>query len=175
MLVRSAIDPSVLAAPIRDVAQAIDASQPVFDVGLLEHRVSESLAERRERASVLGAFAALALLIAVVGIYSVMSYSVARRTHEIGVRMALGAGHAEVLRMVVHAGLRISTLGIVIGLAGGLLVTRVLKTFLYGVESTDGITFCLVCTALTFAAFLASYWPARRAARVDPMVALRQE
>lgn len=175
VLVRGVDDPSALAAPIRRIAQSIDSSQPVFDVDLLEHRVSESLTERRERASVLTAFAALALLIAVVGIYSVMSYSVARRTYEIGVRMALGAARGQVLRMIVHAGLRIATVGIIIGLTGALFVTRVLKTFLYGVEPTDAITFVLVCATLTLAAFLASYFPARRAARVDPMVALRQE
>ena len=120
LLVRGTGDPSSLAAPIRRVAQAIDPSQPLFDVELLEHKVSVSLAERRERASVLGAFAALALLIAVVGIYGVMSYSVARRTHEIGIRWpwvrngrcaANGGG----------SGLRMAAFGMTIGLAGALL------------------------------------------------------
>jgi|HubBroStandDraft_1064217.scaffolds.fasta_scaffold01905_8 putative ABC transport system permease protein len=174
-LVRGAGDPSALAAPIRRVAQSIDPSQPLFDVELLERRVSESLAERRERATVLGAFAGLALLIAVVGIYGVMSYSVARRTHEIGIRMALGAGRSNVLRMVVGAGLRMAAFGITIGLAGALFLTGVLKTFLYGVTPTDRTTFCLVCVTLGAAAFLASYLPARRASSVNPMAALRRE
>jgi putative ABC transport system permease protein len=175
VLVRGAGDPSALAAPIRKVAQAIDPSQPLFDMELLEHRVAESLTERRLRAAVLGAFAALALLIAVVGIYSVLSYSVARRTHEIGIRMALGAARGDVLRMVVNGGMRMTGFGIAIGLAGALLATRVLRAFLYGVDATDGITFGLVCAILSAAALLASYLPARRAAAVDPMVALRRE
>jgi putative ABC transport system permease protein len=168
-------DPSALADPIRRVVQAIDPTQPVFDVELLEHKVSLSLAERRERAAVLGAFAALALLIAVVGIYGVMSYSVARRTHEIGIRMALGAERSDVLGMVVASGLRMAAFGVAIGLAGALLVTRVLKTFLYGVEPTDATTFVSVSAILAASAFFASYLPARRAATVDPMSALRQE
>jgi putative ABC transport system permease protein len=175
VLVRGSGDPSALAPAIRRVVQSIDRTQPLFDVGLLERKISHSLAERRQRATILGAFAGLALLIAAVGIYSVMSYSVARRTHEIGLRMALGARPGDVLRMVVGAGLRVAAFGVAIGLAGALLVTRVLGTFLYGVETTDRITFCLVCAILGAAAFWASYLPARRAATVDPMAALRQE
>ncbi len=175
VLVLCAGDPSALAAPIRRVAQAIDPGQPLFDVELLEHRVAESLAERRERATILGAFAALALLIAVVGVYGVMSYSVARRTHEIGVRMALGADRCNLLRMVVMGGLKMAAFGICVGLAGALSVTRVLRTFLYGIESTDRITLGLVCAILGVSAFLASYLPARRAATLDPMAALRRE
>jgi putative ABC transport system permease protein len=105
----------------------------------------------------------------------VMSYSVARRTHEIGIRMALGAERSDVLRMVVWSGLRMATFGMAIGLAAALLVTRVLKTFLYGVEPRDGTTLVLVSAILAAAAFFASYLPARRAASVDPMSALRQE
>jgi putative ABC transport system permease protein len=175
VVVRGAGDPSALAAPMRGVAQAIDPGQPLFDVELLERRVSKSLAERRERATVLGAFAALALLIAVVGIYGVISYSVARRTHEIGLRMALGAGPNDVLRMVVSTGLCMAAFGMAIGLAGALLVTRVLRTFLYGIETTDATTFCLACTIMGATAFFACYLPARRAATVDPMAALRRE
>jgi ABC-type antimicrobial peptide transport system permease subunit len=154
---------------------SVDPSQPLFDVGLLEQRVSESLAERRERAMVLGAFAGLALLIAAVGIYAVMSYSVVRRKHEIGVRMALGARQRDVLQMVVSAGLRMAACGMAIGLAGAFFLTRLLRTFLYGVDPTDWTTFSIVCVILSAAAFLASYLPARRAARVDPMAALRCE
>ena len=171
VLVRGAGDPSPLSAPIRRVAQTIDPSQPLFDVELLEHKVAVSLADRRNRATVLGAFAALALLIAVVGIYAVMSYSVARRTHEIGLRMALGAGRGDVVRMVVKGGLRMAA----IGLSGALFLTRALRTFLYGIEPTDRITFCLASAILGAAAFLACYLPARRAATVDPMTALRRE
>jgi putative ABC transport system permease protein len=175
VLVRGAGGPSALAAPIRHAAQAIDPTQPLFDIELLERRISISLAERRERATVLGAFAAFGLLIAVLGIYGVMSYSVARRTHEIGLRIALGARPKDVLQMVVRRGLRIAALGMAIGLAGALLVTRVLRKFLYGIEVTDPATFCLVCAVLGATALLASYLPARRAASVDPMAALRRE
>ena len=173
VLVRGTGDPATLATPIRGVARSIDAGQPLFDVDLLEHRVAESMAERRDRATVLAAFAGLALLIAVVGIYGVLSYAVARRTHEIGLRMALGAERGDVVRLVVGAGLRMAAVGMAVGLAGAFLVTRVLKTFLYGVEPTDRLTFCVVCAVLGAAAFLASYLPARRAAAVDPMTALR--
>ncbi len=175
LLVRSAGDPSVLAAPMRGIVQSIDRSQPVFDVELLERRVSQSLAARRERALVLGAFAALALAIAVVGIYGVLSYSVARRTHEIGLRMALGAGRTEVLKLIVGAGLRLAAAGMAIGLAGAVALTRVLSTFLYGTKATDVATFATVCAVLAAAALCASYVPAHRAARVDPMAALRRE
>jgi putative ABC transport system permease protein len=175
ILVRGAGDPSALAAPIRRVAQSIEPSQPLFDVDLLEHRVSESLAERRDRATVLGAFATPALLIAVVGTYGVMSYSVARRTHEIGVRMALGAEHSDVLGMVMGSGLRLAASGMAIGLAGALFVTRLLKTVLYGIKPADLTTLSIVCAILGAAALLASYLPARRASTVDPMTALHQE
>lgn len=174
-LVRGQRDPSALAPAIRHVAQSIDSSQPLFDVQLLENRISESLSERRRRAAILGMFASLALLIAVVGIYGVMSYSVARRTHEIGLRMALGAGRDDILHLVVGAGLRMAAAGILLGLAGALSLTRVLKTFLYGIQPTDPLTLSLVCATLAIAAFLASYLPARRAATVDPMAALRRE
>jgi putative ABC transport system permease protein len=175
VLVRGAGDPSSLAPAIRRLVLSVDSSQPLFDVGLLEQRVSDSLAERRERATILGAFASLALLIAAVGIYAVMSCSVARRTHEIGIRMALGAQRGDVLRMVVGDGLRIAACGTAVGLAGALYLTRVLKTFLYGLKPTDLATLCVVCATLLAAAFLASYLPARRAAAVNPVVALRRE
>ncbi|HUA85042.1 MAG TPA: ABC transporter permease [Bryobacteraceae bacterium] len=173
VFVRGAGDPSRLAAPIRSVAQSIDASQPLFDIDLLEQRVAGTLLERRERAAVLAAFSILALLIAVVGIYGVMSYSVARRTQEIGIRMAVGAGRGEVLRMVAGAGLRITAAGMIAGLAGALPVTRLLRSFLYGIAPSDQTTFAAVCAILAIAAFCASYLPARRAARVDPVIALR--
>jgi putative ABC transport system permease protein len=124
---------------------------------------------------VLGAFASLALIIAGVGIYGLMSYSVAQRTQEIGLRMALGAEQSDVLRMVMGSGLRMTVFGMTMGLAGALFVTRVLTTFPYGIKPTDRITFCVVCAFLAAAAILASYFPARRAAAVDPMTALRRE
>ena len=175
VLVRGAGDPTALAAPIRGVAQGIDPGQPLFDIELLADRVGKSLAERRERAGVLGAFAALALTIAVVGIYGVMSYGVTRRTHEIGLRMALGAARGDVLLMVVKSGLRIGAWGMAVGLAGAYWATRVLKSFLYGVEATDAATFGAVCAVLGAAVMIACYVPARRAAMVEPMRVLRRE
>lgn len=175
ILVRGPGDLSALVPAIRGVARSIDPSQPLFDVELLERRVSESLAERRARAAILGAFAALAVLIAAIGIYGVMSYAVARRTHEIGIRMALGAQPRDVLQMMLAAGMRTAAGGMAVGLAGALYATRVLRTFLYGIQTTDRITFAVVCAILGAVALLASYLPARRAAFVDPMVALHRE
>lgn len=175
VLVRGDGDLSALAAPMQGVARSIDASQPLFDVETLEDRVSKSLADRRERAMVLGTFAVLALLIAVVGIYGVISYAVTRRTHEIGVRMALGAGRGDVLRMVMTNGLRMAASGMAVGLAAALGMTRVLKTFLYEIETTDVGTYLMVCAILTIAVFFAIFLPARRATTVDPMTALRSE
>lgn len=175
LVLRGAGDPSAMTAMLRRVVQGIDSSQPLFDVETLESRVAKSLEVRRERATVLGAFAALALLIAAVGVYSVMSYTVARRTHEIGVRMALGAARGDVARMVAGAGLRTAALGITVGIAGALALTRTLKSFLYGIEPADAVTFCAVCAILAVAAAASSYVPARRAASVDRVVALRQE
>jgi putative ABC transport system permease protein len=153
----------------------VDSDQPVFNAGTLEERVAGTAAQRRARALVLGVFALLALIIAAVGVYGVIAYSVTRRTHEIGVRLALGAHPGNVLWMVVREGLRMAFTGLAIGLAGALSLTRVLRSFLYGVTATDLATFVSVCLVLTAAAFLASYIPARRATRVDPIMALRHE
>ena len=175
VIVRGAKNPSPLADSIRGVARSIDAAQPLFDVELLEERVNQSLATRRERASILGVFAGLAVLIAAVGVYGVVSCRVARRTQEFGIRMALGAGRGDVLRLVVNSGLRVALWGMAIGVAGAMALARLLKTFLYGIEPADLATFIAACGILAAAALLASYLPARRAAAVDPMVALRGE
>lgn len=175
LVVRSAAPPSVLAPAIRKAVQSIDRNQPVFGVESLEDRLSNSLAERRQRALLLGIFAGVALLIAAVGVYAVMAYSVTRRTHEIGIRIALGAQRRDVLHMVMSEGLRVALAGVVIGLAGALALTRVLSSFLYGVDAADVTTYAAVCLMLIAAASLASYLPARRATKVDPLEALRYE
>jgi putative ABC transport system permease protein len=137
--------------------------------------ISRSTADRRFSLSVVGAFAVLALALAAIGIYAVLAYSVARRTHEIGVRVALGAGRADVVRLVLAQGLRVTAIGIVFGVAGALGLARFLRSLLYEVQPTDPLTFVAVLLLLVSVAVAASYLPARRAMRVDPMVALRYE
>jgi ABC-type antimicrobial peptide transport system permease subunit len=141
----------------------------------MEEAVSQSLGDRRFSLSLLGAFAGLALALALVGIYGVMSYSVAQRTREIGIRMALGAAHGRVLRLVVGQGLRLAGLGLAIGIGCALALSGVLRTLLFGVTATDPVTYAAVAAALGAVALGACWLPARRAARVDPAIALRAE
>jgi putative ABC transport system permease protein len=172
LVIRSAAD---VTSAVRSAVQAIDPNQPLFRILPLEDQLSDSLAERRRRAVLLGLFAALALAIAAVGVYGVMSYAVTRRTHEVGIRLALGAQRSDVLLTFLVSGLRLAGLGIVAGLLGARALTHLLNTFLYGVRPTDPYTFLVVSAALAAAAAVASYLPARRATRVDPLVALRHE
>jgi putative ABC transport system permease protein len=141
----------------------------------MEQVVTQANARPRFYLLLLGTFAAVALILAAVGIYGVISYSVSRRRHEIGLRMALGAGQRDVLRLVVRQGMRVALAGAGAGLAGALLLTRLMSTLLYGVGSTDPLTFSLVTLVLTAVALVASYIPARRATRIDPLVALRHD
>jgi hypothetical protein len=172
-VVRVSKDPAALAGAVRKAVRSIDRNQPLFDVRPLEARVSDSLATRRQRALLLGVFAVLSLGIAVLGVYGVMAYSVARRTHEIGLRQALGARQGDVVSMIVLEGLRMALLGLAIGLTGALALTRVLANFLYQLTPTDPLTFLGAGLALLAAACVASLLPARRATRVEPMAALR--
>ena len=133
------------------------------------------MAQRRERAYLLGGFALLALLIAAIGAYSVIAYSVTRRTQELGVRVALGAERRDLLGMILGEGLRMSLMGVIIGIAGAFELTYLLSTFLFEVTPTDPLTFVVVGGVLVVSVCLASYFPARRATRVDPVVALRHE
>ncbi len=172
-VIRSSGDPARLAPAVRRAVAAIEAGQPLFDIQSLDQRLSGTVAERRRRAGLLASFAALALVIALVGVYGVMAYSVARRTHEMGVRIALGAQPRAIVRMVVGEGMRIALAGVILGVAGALALTRVLAGFLFAMTPTDLPTFLSLSLLLLAAAFLAAWLPSRRATRVDPMVALR--
>jgi putative ABC transport system permease protein len=141
----------------------------------MDEHMSSSLAERRFQTLLLGVFAGIALVIAAIGIYGVVSYAVSRRTHEIGVRMALGAQAGDVLRMVLWRGMSLTLIGVTLGLAAAFALTRVLKNLLFEVSTTDPGTFALIALLLIGAALIASYIPARRATKVDPLQALRHD
>ncbi|MGA2588796.1 MAG: ABC transporter permease [Bryobacteraceae bacterium] len=174
-VVRTPSDPARLAAGIRDAVRSVDPTQPVSQVRLLTEMVNSSLAPRRFVVTVLGAFAGMALLMAVIGLYGVISYAVTQRTQELGVRMALGAQPGEILWLVLGQGMRLASIGAAIGLLVSLGASRLLRNELFHIGSFDPLTFALMAAVLIGAALLASYIPARRATRVDPMVALRYE
>jgi putative ABC transport system permease protein len=175
LVARTQGDPAAMAAPMKETILAVDKDQPVTAVRTLEQVLADSLAQRRFTMLLLGLFAGLALVLASVGIYGVMSYTVAQRTHEIGVRMALGARPGDVLRMVVRQGMALAGIGITIGLAVAFALTRLMSSFLFGVSATDPLTFIAIPLVLAGVALAACFVPARRATKVDPMVALRYE
>ena len=175
LIVHATSDPASLAGAVRSKLQEVDRNQPVFDVATMEERFSQAVAPQRFNALVLVIFAGMAVILAGVGVYGVMAYSVTRRTHEIGVRMALGAQRQDVLKLVLRHGVLLVALGVGLGVAGALALTRSLSSLLYGVEPTDPLTFIGVSLILISVALMASYIPARRATKVDPMVALRHE
>ena len=175
LFVRTARTPMSLVSAVRQAVLAVDKDQPVSDVQTMDQVLSESLAQRRFTMLLLGIFGATALLLSAVGIYGVMAYSVTRRTGEIGIRMALGAQRADILGLVFRQGGRLIALGLAVGLLGGLVLTRFLGSMLFGVTAHDPATFAAIAVLLAGVALLACWLPARRAARVDPMVALRAE
>jgi putative ABC transport system permease protein len=175
VVLRTAGDPALLSAPLRQAVAAIDRNVPVSGLGTLDAMVADSIEQPRFFALLAGAFAALALVLAAIGIYGVMAYVVSQRTSEIGVRMALGATSREVFRLVLGDGLRLTAVGLVIGVAGSIAAGRWLKSLLYGVGSGDWLTTAATASMLLAVAMLACLLPARRAMRVDPMAALRAE
>jgi len=168
-------EPTGLISAVRRAVAEVKPNLPLHNVMTMEQRLANTTTSRRLNTALLGSFAAVALLLAVVGIYGVMSYTVTQRRREIGVRMALGAQKSDVLGLFIHDGLRLTLLGVAIGLAGAFALTRCLSNLLYSVETTDPLTFLTVAAALTGVAMLAGYLPARRAAIIDPMEALRHE
>jgi putative ABC transport system permease protein len=173
--VRSVVDPLSLAGAVRDQVWALNKDQPVFNVRTMEQLVSESIAPRRFSALLMVIFGFVALVLASIGLYGMMSYSVAQRTSEIGIRVALGAQRRDVLTMVIKQAIGLALLGVVAGLVTALALARLLRNLLFGVGAADPLTFGVVAFVLLAVAFLASFVPARRAAKVDPMIALRHE
>jgi putative ABC transport system permease protein len=178
VVVRTPLAASTVLPEIRRAVYGAGSDQPIYNVHTINQIVSESMSSQRFPMILLGVFAGLALLLASIGIYGVISYSVVQRVHEIGIRMALGAERREVFRMVIGQGLRLAMAGVAIGAASALILARLLSSFshlLFGVGANDPATFLAVSVILTGVAILACYIPARRAMRVDPMVALRHE
>ena len=168
-------DPQNLVAAITREIHFLDKDLPVTEITTLEDILAREVSPKRFNTGLLSIFAALALLLAAIGVYGVTSYTVAQRTHEVGIRMAIGAQRRDVLKLFMGEGLKLVLAGIAIGLAGAFALTRLIASLLFGVSATDATTFALVAIALLVVALLACYIPARRATKVDPLVALRYE
>jgi putative ABC transport system permease protein len=175
VVIRSSGNPLQLAAALRDEVRSLDSNQAISTVRSMDDVVSGSVAQPRFASQILGLFAVLALVLAAVGLYGLIAYTVTQRTHEIGIRMALGAEPRDVLKLVLGQGLKLALVGAAMGIAGALALTRLMQGLLFQVSPTDPVTFISVTALLTIVALAASYLPARRAMRVDPMIALRYE
>ncbi len=175
MMVKTDLDPITLTGAVRSALRDVDAGIPLTNPNTMYQIVSQSIVDRRLTMILLAVFAGLALVLASIGIYSVMAYTVTQRTSEIGVRMALGAGPRDVLRMVVGEGMKLVSVGLIIGLIGALAVSRIVTAVLYGTTPTDPLVYAGVIFVIGFVALLANLIPAFRATRIDPMVALRTD
>ena len=175
LVVKGIVNPETLQQAIRHEVQQVDRDQPLTDIRTMEQIKTESVGPNRLRTTLLGVFAGIALLLAAIGIYGVISYSVAQRTHEMGVRLALGASRGNILGLIIRNGMLLSGIGLIIGLAGAFALTRLLTTLLFGVSPTDPVTMGGMAALLVAVALFACYFPARRATVVDPLVALREE
>jgi putative ABC transport system permease protein len=175
LVVRTAVEPASLTGAIREQVFSIDRNIPITQVRTVEQVLASAVVQPRFNTILLGAFAAAALCLGAIGIYGVVSYSMARRTREIGLRMALGAQTKDVLALVLREGMSVVLVGIAIGLAGALALSRVMTGLLFGVSATDPLTFAAIPLILIAVALAACWIPARRAVKVDPMVALRYE
>jgi putative ABC transport system permease protein len=172
-ILRTAADPATLSQSVRARILAVDKDQPVTAVRPLEEAIADSMGAQRFSTWLLSAFASIAVVLASVGLYGVMAYLVTQRSHEIGLRMALGAPRTNVFKMVIGQGMVLTAIGIAIGVAGALALTRLMATMLYEITTTDPLTFAAIPVILAVVAFFACYLPALRATKVDPMVALR--
>lgn len=175
LVTRTSSDAAALSGPVVREIHAVDPDVAVYGIRTMEDRLHDSLARQRFSSTMLGAFAAFALLLAAVGIYGVMSYLVTQSTHDLGVRVALGARTGNIIGLVVRQGMELAAIGILAGLAGSVAVTRVMASLLFGVSATDAVTFGAMTLILALVALAATIIPARRATRVDPVVALREE
>jgi putative ABC transport system permease protein len=173
--VRTEGDPAALTSSVRDAIAEIDRAQPIYEMQTLEQLVAKSLGQRRFTLTLMLLFGVIALVLSAIGIYGVMAFGVTQRTQEIGIRMALGASALDVLKMVVGSGMFLAAIGVAVGLIGAFGLTRLMSSLLFGVSPTDLLTFALVTAGLLIVALLACYIPARRATKVDPLVALRYE
>src|SRR5450432_839259 len=175
LVVRSQGDAASLADALRQSIQSIDPGITLAQIGTMEQALAQSVSQPRFDTMLLALFAGIALLLAAIGIYGLIAYAVAQRTHEIGVRVALGAAQADVIRMVVLEGASLAAIGIVLGIGGALALTRLLKTMLFGIGVTDPLTFLAAALGLMLVVLLATLLPALRATRISPVVALRSE